>query len=69
MAQKDERRDYRSFLLRMWRNSDSAWRFSLEDTVTGIREGFASLGLLIDFLLEWSLSEDQSCEDHRECKD
>lgn len=58
MAEKDERRAYRSFLLRMWRNSDSAWRFSLEDSVTGLREGFASLGLLIDFLLDLISSED-----------
>lgn len=58
MAEKDERRVYRSFLLRMWRNNDSAWRFSLEDSMTGLREGFASMGLLIDFMLDLISSED-----------
>ena len=68
MAEKDERREYRSFLLRMWRNSDSAWRFSVEDTVTGIREGFASLGMLIDFILDRIQSDDQPEEDNHEFK-
>jgi hypothetical protein len=68
MAEKDERRVYRSFLLRMWRNSDSAWRFSVEDTVTENREGFASLGLLIDFLLDRIQSDDQPEEDNHEFK-
>jgi hypothetical protein len=58
MAEKDEGRVYRSFLLRMWRNSNSAWRFSVEDSVTGIRECFASLGLLIDFMLDLIGSDD-----------
>jgi hypothetical protein len=63
MAEKDERRVYRSFLLRMWRNSDSAWRFSVEDTVTENREGFASLGLLIDFFLDLIHPDDVSEDD------
>lgn len=63
MAKKDERRVYRSFLLRMWRNSDPAWRFSVEDTVTGIREGFASLGLLMDFFLDLIHPEEVSEDD------
>ena len=66
MAGKDERRDYRSFLMRMWRNEESGWRFSLEDTLTGIREGFTSLGMLMDFFSDLIRSQDQPEEDDRE---
>lgn len=36
---------YCSFLLRIWvePDGDGSWRFSLEDTQTGIRKGFVSL--------------------------
>lgn len=47
--------DYRSFLLRLWRvdtEGKRAWRFSLEDSTTGERRGFANLGELLVFLLE-----------------
>ncbi len=46
---------YRSFLLRLWQvNTEGirAWRFSLENSVTGERRGFANLGELLVFLLE-----------------
>ncbi len=42
---------YRSFLLRLWEDSDSqTWRFSLEDPHTGERRGLANLDALIAFL-------------------
>jgi hypothetical protein len=46
---------YRSFLLRLWRVDTAgkrAWRFSLENSGTGERRGFANLGELLAFLLE-----------------
>ena len=46
---------YRSFLLRLWRvdtEGKRAWRFSLENSVTGERRGFANLGELLVFLLD-----------------
>ncbi len=45
---------YRSFLLRLWRvdsEGKRAWRFSLENSATGERRGFANLGELLVFLL------------------
>jgi hypothetical protein len=53
---------YRSYLLRCWTesnpNPDTAlWRFSLEDTRTGQRRGFADLNQLVTALqteLNWS---------------
>jgi HD-like signal output (HDOD) protein len=47
--------EYSSFLLRLWRvdtEGKRAWRFSLENSVTGERRGFANLGELLAFLLE-----------------
>lgn len=45
--------EYRSFLLRLWLDSDSqTWRFSLEDPHTGERRGLANLDALIAFLKE-----------------
>ncbi len=46
---------YRSFLLRLWQvdtEGKRAWRFSLENSGTGKRRGFANLGELLVFLLE-----------------
>ncbi len=48
-------RGYQSFLLRLWQvNTEGkrAWRFSLENSVTGERRGFANLGELLVFLLD-----------------
>jgi hypothetical protein len=63
MENNDEHEGYRSFLLRMWRNRDVDWRFSVEDTVSGIRLGFSSLGMLFDYFLKLVRSEDRSEED------
>ena len=44
---------YLSFLLRLWRVDDgeaSAWRASLQNALTGQRQGFADLVQLIAFL-------------------
>ena len=48
-----ERPDYISYLLRLYRVSDDGklvWRISLESSLTGEREGFASLNALLGFL-------------------
>lgn len=47
-----ERRDYRSYLLRLWRvgPEEAAWRASLESPHTGELTGFASLEDLFAFL-------------------
>jgi len=44
--------DYRSYLLRLWREGQTAdaWRASLQSVITGERRGFASLDALLDFL-------------------
>ena len=46
--------DYRSFILRIWLEGTGGkvWRYSLEDTKTGERRGFASLESLTDYLTE-----------------
>ena len=50
----DKNPDYRSFLLRLWIESenDDKWRFSLEDTRIGQRKAFASIEKLIAYLNE-----------------
>ena len=52
---------YCSFMLRIWiENADGEqWRFSLEDTRTGKRQGFASLKKLMAYLTEITETEDQ----------
>ena len=53
MAAKERR--YLSFLLRLWctdQNGNETWRTSLEDPRTGEQHGFASLGMMVDFLEE-----------------
>lgn len=45
---------YQAFVLRMWLDHEpdhQAWRFSLEDTQTGERLGFANLERLAHFLI------------------
>lgn len=49
-----EEKGYHSFLLRLWPvdvKKTRAWRFSLEDTVTGERKGFANIAELMSFLM------------------
>ena len=42
---------YRSYLLRLWRESEyGAWRASLESVTTGERRGFPNLPSLIAYL-------------------
>ena len=51
----DEKRNLnRSFILRLWieQTDGKKWRYSLEDTRTGNRKGFASLEKLISYLKE-----------------
>jgi len=48
-----EQRDYLSYLLRLWRESDEekpVWRASLRSSRTGEKVGFGSLEDLFDFL-------------------
>ena len=48
-----ERRDYLSYLLRLWRESEGevpVWRASLRSSHTGEAVGFASLEELFEFL-------------------
>ena len=47
-----EQSDYRSYLLRLWRedDEDNGWRASLESSRTGERRGFARLDDLFGFL-------------------
>lgn len=45
--------DYASYLLRLWRTGEgepSAWRASLESTLTGQRRNFPNLEALFTFL-------------------
>lgn len=45
---------YQAFVLRMWAEPQAehqVWRFSLEDTQTGERQGFADLERLAHFLI------------------
>ena len=57
--------NYRSFLLRLWNDSDSkTWRFSIEDPHTGERSGLANLDSVIAFLREvMEQAEDDSLGD------
>jgi hypothetical protein len=47
---------YRAQILRMWTDAPAhrlpVWRFSLEDTSTGVRSGFADLDALIEHLMD-----------------
>jgi hypothetical protein len=47
------RRDYHSYVLRVWRtgsNESAVWRASLENPFTGERRGFAGLAGLFAYL-------------------
>jgi hypothetical protein len=53
---------YLSYLLRLWQTSDSGekvWRASLESPGTGLRQGFASVQDLVDFLLDQTEAQDE----------
>ena len=63
MADNEARQKYRSYLLRMWKNRGIDWRFSVEGLMTGNRKGFSSLGMLIDFLYDLIIAQDQPKED------
>lgn len=52
MSNPPKPQTYRSFLLRLWVDGDSKWRFSLEDPHTGERHGFANWEKLGEFLKE-----------------
>lgn len=50
---RQEQRDYLSYLLRLWRESDGeapVWRASLKSSRTGEKVGFGSLEELCEFL-------------------
>ena len=53
---KNQKPDYRSFMLRLWieQTDGNKWRFSLEDTLTGKHKSFATLEKLIVFLEEFT---------------
>lgn len=53
MPEKNDQ-GYFSFLLRIWveETNGKRWRFSLEDSDSGRRKGFASLDKLIAFLAQ-----------------
>jgi hypothetical protein len=58
---------YRAYLLRCWEESSvqpgqlGTWRFSLEDTRTGQRRGFATIEAMIDCLQTELANEDKDC--------
>ncbi len=56
---------YCSYMLRIWiePTDGEKWRFSLEDTRTGKRQGFASLEKLMAYLTEITENEDQCLEE------
>ena len=49
---ENQKEIYCSYLLRIWiePTDGDSWRFSLEDTKTGKRVGFASMRKLVDYL-------------------
>ena len=59
-----ERRDYLSYLLRLWRvgKQKAVWRASLESPHTGERIGFASLDALFAFLRQQTDDEASAVE-------
>jgi hypothetical protein len=65
------RRDYLSYLLRLWRvggdggthrEEEAVWRASLESPLTGERIGFASLDALFAFLRQQTDDEASAVE-------
>lgn len=59
-----ERRDYLSYLLRLWRvgKENAVWRASLESPHTGERIGFAGLDELFAFLQQQTSDEASALE-------
>ena len=59
-----ERRDYLSYLLRLWQvgTEKAVWRASLESPHTGERIPFASLDALFDFLQQQTSDETSALE-------
>ena len=61
-----KRRAYVSYLLRLWQTGDvekATWRASLEDPLTGERQGFASLEMLVAFLQARLCDQEPACDD------
>ena len=67
---EEKKTDYRSFLLRIWieQTDGNKWRYSLEDTRTGKRKGFATLEKLIVYLEEITRYTPNSSKDTNEQK-
>ncbi len=58
---KEKRPNYKAYLLRLWREDDSApWRATLEDSRTGERVGFAKPKQLTAFLLQLTALDDSN---------
>lgn len=61
--------NYHAFLVRLWRDgSQSAWRASLQDAVTGQRQAFSGIEGLIGFLLD-QVGESNAPADVKPTKD
>ena len=67
---KNPKLDYHSFLLRIWieQTNGNKWRFSLEDTRTGKRKGFASINKLKAYLDEITSEAQDFSKDTNEPK-
>ena len=65
MKPVDSKKNYRSYLLRLWvenENGKRAWRISLENPFTGERRGFANLIDLCTYLKEKMQAENENQE-------
>ena len=65
MKPVDHKKNYRSYLLRLWvedENGKRAWRISLENPFSGKRRGFASLKDLCVYLTEKMREENENQE-------
>jgi len=61
LAEGRETIEYYSYLLRFWQVTEEgrpAWRFSVEDPVSGERTGFANLGELVSYLIRLTCNVD-----------
>lgn len=67
---KNQKPAYRSFMLRLWieQTDGNKWRYSLEDTQTGKRKGFASINKLKAYLDEITNDAPDSSKDTNEPK-
>ena len=62
---------YCSYLLRIWvePGDGDQWRFSLEETRTGKRKGFASFAKMVAYLAELTVDQEKRlCELHQSGK-